>query len=84
MIGRDRWMLLRFPSRELAAQEARKRGHCIQGGTFVLWSDPPGMYVQWLTFTRPDEEISWSQALEDEAFRTLIENFGDLALKMQG
>jgi hypothetical protein len=66
-------MLLRFPSRELAAQEAKRRGHCIQGGIFVLWSDPPGMYVQWLTFTRPDEEISWSQALEDEAFRTLIE-----------
>ena len=42
------------------------------------------MYVQWLTFTRPDEEISWSEALEDEAFRTLIENFGDLALKMLG
>ena len=84
MIGRDRWMLLRFSSRELAAQEAKRREHCIQGGPFVLWSDPPGMYVQWLTFTRPDEEISWSQALEDEAFRTLIENFGDLALKMQG
>jgi hypothetical protein len=73
MIGRDRWKLLRFPSRELAAQEAKRRGHCIQGGIFVLWSDPPGMYVQWLTFTRPDEEISWSEALEDEAFRTLIE-----------
>ncbi len=66
-------MLLRFPSRELAAQEAKRRGHCIQGEKFVLWSDPPGMYVQWLTFTRPVEEISWSQALEDDTFRTLIE-----------
>ena len=73
MIGRDRWMLLRFPSRELAAQESERRGHCIQAGKFLLWSDPPGMYVQRLTFTRPDEEISWSEALEDEAFRTLIE-----------
>ncbi len=30
------------------------------------------MYVQWLTLTRPDHEISWSEALEDEAFRTVI------------
>ncbi|MCZ6769692.1 MAG: hypothetical protein O7D93_10635, partial [Acidobacteria bacterium] len=73
MIGRDRWQLLRFPSRNLAAQEAKRRGHCLQSEKFLLWSDPPGMYVQWLTFTRPDEEISWSEALEDEAFRTLIE-----------
>ncbi len=76
MIGRDRWQLLRFPSRELAAQEVKRRGHCIQTGKFLLWSDPPGMYVQWLTLTRPDHEISWSQALQDEAFRTVIESLG--------
>ena len=76
MIGRDRCdAVARFPSRELAAQEAKRSGHCIQGGTFAA-SDHrslPGLYVQWLTFTRPDEEISWSEALDDEAFRTLIE-----------
>jgi hypothetical protein len=77
MIGRDRWQLLRFPSPELAAQEAKRRGHCIQGGRFLLWSDPPGMYVQWLTFNRPDEEIAWSEALEDEAFRYIIESLDE-------
>lgn len=72
VIGEDPWQLFRFPSREAAAEEAQSRGHSIQAGKFVLWSDPP-MYGAWLTKTRPDDRIAWSEALEDETFIALFE-----------
>ncbi|MDA2933411.1 hypothetical protein MYX82_03610 [Acidobacteria bacterium AH-259-D05] len=71
-IGKDRWQLLRFPSKKEAGTEAANRGHCVQGDRFVFWSDPPPMYQAFLTHTKPDEEIPWSKCLEDEAFCTLI------------
>ena len=76
VIGEDPWQLFRFPSREAAAAEAQSRGHAIQAGNYVLWSDPP-MYGAWLTKTRPDDRIAWSKALEDEGFVALVkEIFG--------
>lgn len=72
VIGRDRWMLLRFPSEKEAATQAEARGHCIQTDRFLLWSNPPAMYVAFQTITKPDNEVPWSAALEDDAFSALI------------
>jgi len=64
--------LFRFPSQKAAAREARSRGHSIQAGNYVLWSDPPKMYGAWLTKTRPDDRIAWSKALDNETFVALV------------
>jgi hypothetical protein len=77
VLGEDPWLLLRFPSRQAADQEAQARGHCIQAGKYLLWSDPPKMYGAWLTRTRPDDRIAWSEALEDEKFIALVEDSFD-------
>ena len=72
VVGEDPWQLFRFPSQEAAAREAQSRGHSIQAGSYLLWSDPPKMYGAWLTKTRPDDQIAWSKALEDKTFVALV------------
>jgi hypothetical protein len=73
VIGRDRWQLLRFLTEKEAAVEAASRGHCLQAGRFLLWSDPPAMYQAQLTHTKPDDEIRWSALLQNEGFGDLIQ-----------
>ena len=74
VIGRDRWQLLRFLTEKEAAVEAASRGHCLQAGRFLLWSDPPAMYQSQLTHTKPDDEIRWSKALTEKDFSSLIQD----------
>lgn len=64
-IERDRWQLLRFADGEAAEAEATRRGHALAAGRFVLWSDPPQMYRERGTTTLPDDEVPWSDLLDE-------------------
>jgi hypothetical protein len=64
-VERDRWQLLRFADHEAAAAEATRRGHALAAGRFMLWSDPPQMYRERGTTTLPDDEVPWSDLLDE-------------------
>ena len=64
------FIIYRFPSEELAAENNPDPRHSIQVGHFVLRSDPSNYYIntQRLTDKNPDDRINWSKLLHDEEF----------------
>lgn len=79
-INGDRFQAFRFEDHEAAsACEYALSPHAIVAGNFLLRSDPEDLYVipyPIATIRKPDEAVSWSALLGDEAFRTALKKVG--------
>lgn len=75
-INREEFALFHFQTHERAAEYASQQGRAIADGRFVLKSDP----LQYIlghpvkAVNLPDDEISWSEQLQDQKFVDIFKN----------